>query len=52
MEKETLIRLATPLSIFALALSILSIPLLSKADVTSYGIGENKYYPVYVKIIN
>ena len=52
MDKETLIRLATPASIFALALSILSIPLLSKADVTRYGIGEDSWTPVYVKIVN
>tara|TARA_B100000287_G_C20606534_1_gene770281 strand:- start:1312 stop:1470 length:159 start_codon:yes stop_codon:yes gene_type:complete len=52
MDKETLIRLATPASIVLLALSIFSIPFMGKADVTSYGIGENSYYPLYVKLVN
>ena len=32
MDKETLIRLATPASIFALALSITSLPFIAKAS--------------------
>ena len=31
MDKETLIRLATPASIFVLALSIISVPIVTKA---------------------
>ena len=51
MDKETLIRLATPASIFVLALSIISLPLLSKADVTHGTIGEFYTEPIYVKIV-
>ena len=51
MDKETLIRLATPASIFALALSIFSIPLLSKADVRAYNRGEKNNYPIYVQLV-
>ena len=52
MDKETLIRLATPASITLLALSILSIPLLSKADVGASLRGEYKNYPIYVKLVD
>ena len=52
MDKETLIRLATPASIFVLALSIVSVPLLSKADVTSSYVGEKDWKPIYVKLVD
>ena len=41
MDKETLIRLATPASIFALALSIISAPIVSNADLGSKGSYSN-----------
>ncbi len=50
MDKETLIRLATPASIFVLALSILSFPIISKADFG--GNGGTEKYPLYVEITN
>ena len=49
MDKETLIRLATPASIFVLALSIFSVPIISKADLGGYGA---KYSPIHVEITN
>ncbi len=52
MDKETLIRLATPASITLLALSIFSIPFMGKADVTSANIGESFFYPLYVKLVD
>ena len=45
MDKETLIRLATPASIFVLALSILTAPLVSNADLGGKGSSSN---PIYV----
>ncbi len=50
MDKETLIRLATPASIFVLALSIFSVPIISKADLGGYG--ASKYSPIHVKVTN
>ena len=47
MDKETLIRLATPASIFVLALSIFSVPIISKADLG--GLGTNYFNPIHVK---
>ena len=52
MDKETLIRLATPASITLLALSIISMPILSKADVGARMVGEYWTNPIYVKIVN
>ena len=49
MDKETLIKLATPASIFVLALSIFSVPMISKADLGGYG---GKYSPIHVKVTN
>ena len=37
MDKETLIRLATPASIFVLALSIISVPIITKAGLDGRG---------------
>jgi hypothetical protein len=37
MDKETLIRLATPASIFVLALSIISVPIVTKAGLDGRG---------------
>ena len=48
MDKETLIRLATPASIFVLAVSIISLPLISKAD-WEY---NSRNYPFYVEHVN
>ena len=47
MNKETLIRLATPASIFVLALSIFSVPIITKAQ-----LGDWSGNPVYVKLVN
>ena len=47
MDKETLIRLATPASIFVLALSIFSVPIVSKADLG--GLGTSYSNPIYIK---
>ena len=52
MDKETLIRLATPASITLLALSIFSIPLLSNADVGASYRGERNNYPIYVQLVD
>ena len=52
MNKETLIKLATPASIVLLSLSIFSIPRTTKADITSYGVGEKYSRPIYVQITN
>tara|TARA_A100001388_G_C28332055_1_gene294884 strand:- start:322 stop:492 length:171 start_codon:yes stop_codon:yes gene_type:complete len=49
MDKETLIRLATPASIFVLALSIFSFPIISKADLGGWGTSR---FPLNVKITN
>ena len=59
MDKETLIRLATPASIFALALSITTLPFIAKASgiMQVEGSYENrKEYPfsgkpIHVKIV-
>ncbi len=50
MDKETFIRLATPLSITLLAISIATYPLV----VNAYGDFEKggKYAPLHVKVIN
>ena len=50
MDKETLIRLATPLSITLLAISITTYPLLTNA----YGEYDKggKYFPLHVKLVN
>ncbi|MDC2995442.1 hypothetical protein OAZ93_02535 [Prochlorococcus sp. AH-736-F09] len=37
MDKETLIRLATPASIFVLALSIISVPFIARSSGFVYG---------------
>ena len=50
MDKETLIRLATPASIFVLALSIFSVPIISKADLG--GRGSSVYSPIYIDCIS
>tara|TARA_B100002052_G_C15609700_1_gene474708 strand:- start:122 stop:277 length:156 start_codon:yes stop_codon:yes gene_type:complete len=48
MDKETLIKLATPASIFVLALSIFSVPIISKADLG----GRGSYsLPLYIKCV-
>ncbi|MDA9741412.1 hypothetical protein N9U92_02030 [Prochlorococcus sp. AH-736-L15] len=47
MDKETLIRLATPASIFVLALSIFSFPIISKASLEFNG----KYSPLYIECV-
>ena len=50
MDKETLIKLATPASIVALAISIFSIPLITKAEFPSF---RGSYStPIHVKHIN
>ena len=50
MDKETLIKLATPASIFALALSIISFPLISKAEFGSYYDGT-PLAPIHIKCV-
>tara|TARA_Y100001970_G_C14065848_1_gene766631 strand:- start:225 stop:395 length:171 start_codon:yes stop_codon:yes gene_type:complete len=56
MDKETLIRLATPASIFALALSITTLPFIAKASgvMAVEGSDGNRYYnrPIHVKMVN
>ena len=56
MDKETLIRLATPLSIFALALSITTLPFIAKASgvMQVEGSSDNRFYgkPIHVKMVN
>ncbi len=49
MDKETLIRLATPASIFVLALSIFSFQIISKADLGGFGTSR---FPLNVRITN
>ena len=46
MDKETLIRLATPASIFVLALSIFSVPIISKAE-----LGDWRMNPLYIECV-
>ena len=48
MDKETLIKLATPASIFVLALSIFSVPIISKADLGGKGSYSN---PIHIECI-
>ena len=50
MDKETLIKLATPASIVALAISILSIPLTTKAEFPDYR--GSSSYPIHVEHMN
>ena len=55
MDKETLIRLATPLSIFALALSITTLPFIAKASgiMQVEGSSNNRFSrPIHVKMVN
>ncbi len=47
MDKETLIRLATPASIFVLALSIFSVPIIYKADLDNNWSSN----PIYVQCV-
>ena len=49
MDKETLIRLATPASIVVLALSIFSVPIKSKADLNGLGTFNN---PIYISCLD
>ena len=49
MDKETLIRLATPASIFVLALSIFSVPIISKADLGGWG---SSTFPLNIKCVS
>lgn len=49
MDKETLIRLATPASIFVLALSIISVPVVGNAQLSVSG---EKWNPIHVKHLN
>ena len=52
MDKETLIRLATPLSIFALALSITTLPFIAKASGVMQvgGSLDNRAYGRHIKV--
>lgn len=56
MDKETFIRLATPLSIFALALSITTLPFIAKASgvMQVEGSSGNRFSgrPIHVKMVN
>ncbi len=47
MDKETLIRLATPASISLLAISIFSFPMISKANLS----GNSIYNPLYIQCV-
>ena len=49
MDKETLIRLATPASILVLALSIFSVPIISKADLGDRG---SIVSPIYIDCVS
>ena len=49
MDKETLIRLATPASIFVLALSIISFPIIARADFPS---GAFSIYNGALKVVH
>ena len=55
MDKETLIRLATPASIFALALSITTLPFIARASgvLQVQGSVANRLQgaPIHVKIV-
>ena len=48
MDKETFIRLATPASIFVLALSIISVPLVTKAGLDGRG---GYYSPIHIECV-
>ena len=58
MDKETLIKLATPLSIFALALSITTLPFIAKASGVMQvegSLSNQRSYggnPIHVKLVN
>ena len=56
MDKETLIKLATPASIFALALSITTLPFIAKASgvIQVEGSYDNRNFdkPIHVKMVN
>ena len=49
MDKETLVRLAMPASIFALAISIISYPVLVKSGLTDYYGGSSN--PINIKCV-
>ena len=49
MDKETLIKLAQPAATLLLAISILSLPIISKAD---WGSSNSRYRPIYVEIVD
>ena len=51
MDKENLIRLATPASIFALALSIVSTSFIANAEYP-YKVGSNSSRPLYIRHTN
>ena len=56
MDKETLIRLATPASIFALAISIATLPFTVKAygertEITGYINIDNGLNPLKVEVV-
>ncbi len=50
MDKETFLRLAQPLATCLLALSIVSIPVMSKADLGGLGTKKNPLYIVCLKM--
>ncbi len=49
MDKETLLKLAQPAAIFALAISVISYPLVANSMQQIY---SSKYSPIYVKHVN
>ncbi len=49
MDKETLIKLSQPAATLLLAISILSLPLISNAD---WGSSNSRYRPIYVEIVD
>ena len=49
MDKETLLKLAQPAATCLLAFSIVTVPLISKADLGSYG---GMFSPIHVKHVN
>ena len=49
MDKETLIRLAQPTATFALAISIISYPVLVKSGLTDYYGGSSN--PIHIKCV-
>ena len=50
MDKETLLRFAQPAATCLLALSIVSIPLISKSEVSSVWDGDPSY-PIHIKCV-